>query len=81
VVTNKNLFENNSELHKQKTSLCKNLHIPAVNLAKFDKGVYTTDIRVFNRLPDSIKGLVNDENTFKSTLKGVPVSPFLLLHD
>jgi hypothetical protein len=61
VVTNKNLFENNSELHKHKTRLCSNLHLPALSVAKFDKGVYIAGIRVFNQLPDSIKGLVNDE--------------------
>jgi hypothetical protein len=70
VVTNKNLFENNSELHEHKTRLCKNLHLPAVNVDKLDKGVHITGIRVFNQLLDSVKRLVNDEKNFKSTLEG-----------
>jgi hypothetical protein len=40
-----------------------------VNLAKFDRGVYITGIKVFNNLPQSIKSLVNNEKDFKSTLK------------
>jgi hypothetical protein len=35
---NTNLFKNNNELHEYKTRLHENLHLPAVNLAKFDKG-------------------------------------------
>jgi hypothetical protein len=69
VINNKNLFENNSELHEHKTRLCKNVQVPMVNLAKFDRGVYITGIKVFNHLPQSIKRLVNDENGFKSALK------------
>jgi hypothetical protein len=37
VINNKNLFKNNSELHEHKTRLCKNLDLPTVNLAKFDR--------------------------------------------
>jgi hypothetical protein len=69
VVNNKNLYKNNSELHEHKTRLCKNFNLPMVNLAKFDKGVYITGIKVFNQLPHSIKMLANDERGFKSTLK------------
>jgi hypothetical protein len=69
VTNNKNLFKNKSELHEHKTRLCKNLHLPKVMVAKFDRGVYITGIRVFNHLPQSIKRLVNDETDFKSTLK------------
>jgi hypothetical protein len=52
VVTTKNLFENNSELYEQETRLCKHLHLPAVNLAKFDKGLYITGKRFLNQVPD-----------------------------
>jgi hypothetical protein len=69
VINNKNLFKNNNKLHEHKTRLCKNLHLPMVNLAKFDRGLYITGIKVFNHLPQSIKRLVNDEKVFKSTLK------------
>jgi hypothetical protein len=69
VINNKNLFKNNSELHDHKTRSRKNLHLSTVNLDKFDKGAYITGIKAFNHLPHSIKGLVNDEKGFKSTLK------------
>jgi hypothetical protein len=71
VINNKNLFKNNSELNEHKTRLCKNLHLPTLNLAEFGRGVYITGIKVFNHLPQSIKRLVNDEKVFKSTVKRI----------
>jgi hypothetical protein len=44
--------------------------MPAVKLTKREKGAYITGIKVFNHLPQSIKKLVNEEKSFKSTLKG-----------
>jgi hypothetical protein len=68
-INNKNLFKKNNELHEYETRLHKNLYLPAMNLAKFDKGAYITGIKVFNHLSLSIKRLVKDEKGFKSTLK------------
>jgi hypothetical protein len=53
-IDNKNFFEN-SELYDYTTRLCKNLHMPSMNLAKFDSRAYITGVRVFNQLPQSIK--------------------------
>jgi hypothetical protein len=40
VTNNKNLFENNSELYYYETRSPKHLHMPSMNLAKFDCGAY-----------------------------------------
>jgi hypothetical protein len=46
-----------------------NLHVPIVNITKYDKGVYITGIKAFSYLPQAIKSLANNEKSFKSTLK------------
>ena len=63
-------FITNRETHKYRTVFNNNLHLPTVNLSKFNKGVYITGAKVFNRLLQYIKPLVNDLKCFKSTLKG-----------
>jgi hypothetical protein len=68
VIDNKNLFEN-SELYVYKTRFCKNLHMPSVNLAKFNSGAFIPGIRVFNHLTQSIKRQLDNEKGFKSILK------------
>jgi hypothetical protein len=45
-----------------------NYHLPSSNLSLYQKGVYFTDIKVYN-LPQSIKNLCNDTKQFKSVLK------------
>jgi hypothetical protein len=59
----------NNELHEYKARIY-NLHLPVVNLVKFDEGAYITSIKVFNHLPQSIKILINNEKSFKTILKG-----------
>jgi hypothetical protein len=66
---NKYLFNTNNEIHKYKTIFHNNLHLPIVNLTKFDKGAYMSGIKVFSHLPQSVKILANDGKSFKSTLK------------
>jgi len=45
----------------------KMMHGP-INI-RFNKGVYTSGIKVFNHLPHHLKALTNDLKCFKSTLK------------
>jgi hypothetical protein len=68
-INNKYLFSTNNDIHKYQTRSHNNLHLPAVNLTKFNKGVYISGIKIFNHLPQSIKILANNEKSFKSTLK------------
>jgi hypothetical protein len=68
-INNRYLFNTNNEIHKYKTRVSCNLHLPAVNLTQFHKGAYISGIKVFNHHPQSLKILTNDEKSFKSTLK------------
>jgi len=43
------------EIHKYRTGCHSNLHLPIVNLSKFDKGAYFSGIKVFNHLLEYIK--------------------------
>jgi len=52
-VYNKQLYNTNKEIHKYRTRYNNNnLHLPIVNLSKFNKGVYFSGIKVFNHLPE-----------------------------
>jgi hypothetical protein len=68
-VNNKYLFDSNNEIHPYRTRHNNDLHLPTVNLAKFNKGAYISGIKAFNHLPQYIKALVNDVECFKSTLR------------
>jgi hypothetical protein len=46
-----------------------NLHPPAANLTKFQKGVYYPGIKIFNSLPHEIKDLANETIQFWNALK------------
>jgi hypothetical protein len=68
-VNNKYLFNTNNEIHKYGTRYNNNLHLPIVNLSKFNKWAYISGVKVFNDLPQYIKALANDQKCFKSTFK------------
>jgi hypothetical protein len=71
-INNKYLFNIKNEIHKYKTRPLNNLHLPAVNLTKCNKGAYIysiSGIKVVNHLPQAIKMLVTDVRSFKSALK------------
>jgi hypothetical protein len=69
VVNNRNLFLDNAELYTVKTRNSSNLHPPLFHLTKYQKGVQYAGIRVFSRLPASIKSIANETKMFKKTLK------------
>jgi len=69
VVTNKDLFKINSNVHSFNTRPHYDLHIPAVNLAVFQNGVWYSDIKFYNHLPPAIKQLSYDISKFKAALK------------
>jgi hypothetical protein len=68
-INNKYLLNTNNEIHKYKTRSLNNLHLPAVNLTKCNKGAYISGINVFNHIPQAIKMLVTYERSFKYALK------------
>jgi hypothetical protein len=69
VVKNLDLFKFNSAIHSINTRQGSDLHLPTNKLAKVQKGVYYSGIRIFNNLPQDIKNLLNDVNKFKQALK------------
>ena len=69
VATNKHLFTKNFEIYNHNARNANNLHIPAANLTKFQKGAHYMGIKIFNHLPNHIKGLINEKQVFKKSLE------------
>jgi len=57
VVNNKDFFKTNSDVHSFNTRTHYDLHIPAANLAVFQKGVRYSGIKIYNHLPPTLKQL------------------------
>jgi hypothetical protein len=50
-------------------ALRSNLHPSSVRLTKYQKGTYSSGIKIYSRLPTGIKQLSGDVNKFKLALK------------
>jgi hypothetical protein len=59
----------NSDIHNIHTTHGSDLHYPAYNLTKAQKGVSYSGIKVFNNLPHNITILSNNPNKFKHALR------------
>jgi hypothetical protein len=55
MMRSKNLFSTNSEIYHVNTRQQANLHLPSVNVTKYQKGVYYLGVKVFKALPSHIK--------------------------
>jgi hypothetical protein len=66
---NKDLYKSNSGIRNIDTRFSSDLHTPIANLTTSQKGPLYSGIKVFNRLPTSIKRTSHDINKFRSTLK------------
>jgi hypothetical protein len=69
VVNNRDQFLINSEIHNINIRHISNLLLPLGNSGIYQKGVYYSDIKIFNSLPFNIKKFSNNLRTFKSALK------------
>jgi hypothetical protein len=69
VVKNLDLCKSNSAIHSINTRQGSHLHFPTNKLAKVQKGVYYSGIRIYNNLPLSIRNLQNDIIKFKQARK------------
>jgi len=69
VVKNKGIFKTNSDVHSFNKRSHYDLHIPAVNVAVFQNGVWASGIKIYNHLPSTIKQLSSDISKFKVALK------------
>jgi hypothetical protein len=56
------IFIPNSDIHSVHTRQGLDLHYPTYKLAKVQKRVFYTGIKIFNNLPHNIKILSNDIN-------------------
>jgi len=72
VIKNRDFFPLNSDIHDRNTRYNDNLHPPTTNLKLVQKGVFYSGIKIFNRLPTSIKSLSKDSKHFKNKLKNFP---------
>jgi hypothetical protein len=68
VVNNKNKFKIISDVHHINTRQKNNFNQPSSNLS-YQKGVYSTGIKIFNHLPSSIKNLSDNLKQFKLALR------------
>jgi hypothetical protein len=59
----------NNQIHNVHTRYKTSLHPPIANLAKFQKGVYYSGIKIVNSLPHEIKDLANEIIQFRNALK------------
>ena len=69
VAKNMDDFIINSDIHPCNTRYNTNLHPPLARLTKYQKGVYYSDIKVYNCLLIRIKQLLGDLNKFKEALR------------
>ena len=75
VIKNKHLFYTNNQIHSIHTKFKTNLHPPIANLTKFQKGVHSSGIKIFNYIPHNTKDIANEIILFRNALKR-----FLLLN-
>jgi hypothetical protein len=59
----------NSEIYYINTRQQANLHLPLVNVTKYQKGVFCQSINLFNALPSNIKMEFDVPMKFKSILQ------------
>jgi len=64
VISNRNYFKENSDIHNIDTRTKSNLHQPFANSSKYQKGTYYYGIKMFNNLPSQIKDLCVNKNQF-----------------
>jgi hypothetical protein len=69
MVNNKHLFTKNLEIHSHDTRKANNFQLPTAKFTKYQKGAHKKNKKIFNHLPDYIKGLINEKQTLKKALK------------
>ena len=69
ITRNKDQFISNSQVHKITIRRSSDLYVPAANLTIYRKGVYYQGIKIYSRVPKTIKELSGDKNKFKLALK------------
>jgi hypothetical protein len=57
IVTNRELFKFNSQVHKLNIRSAYDMYYPQTNLAQFQKGICYMGVKIFNHLPIEIKSM------------------------
>jgi hypothetical protein len=68
-MVNKHLFTKNLESHSHNTRKASNFHVPTAKPTKYQKRAHYIGVTIFNHHPGYIKGLINEKQVFKNTLK------------
>jgi hypothetical protein len=68
IITNRELFKFNSQVHKHNYRSAYDMYYPQSNLTQFQKGICHMGVKIFNHLPIEIKSMYNDSKSFKSKL-------------
>jgi hypothetical protein len=79
VANNKNKFKIISDVQHINTRQKSNFYQPSSNVSLYQKGVYSTGIKVFNHLPPIIENLSDSPKQFKSALRKYLYAHSLLL--
>ena len=69
VVKNKDFLKSNIDVHSFNITSHYDLHIPAANLAVFQKAVWYFGVKIYNHLLPTLKQLSHDISKFKAALK------------
>jgi len=69
VITNRKLFQLNSQVHNIHTRYNDNLHLSSTGLTLVQKSVAYSGCKIYNNLPPQIKKISNNVALFKTTLK------------
>ena len=69
VITNKKLFQLNSQVHNIHTWYNDNLHLSSTGLTLVQKGVAYSGCKIYNHLPPQNKKKLNNVALFKTVLK------------
>jgi len=68
-VKNLNIYSTNSSVHGVNTRQQNKLNIPLVRLSSIQRGVYSSSVEIFNKLPQNIFKYCNNIHTFKTLLR------------
>jgi hypothetical protein len=69
VVQHKDLFITSMDSHNLETRQSSKLYTPQTNLSVYQKGVYYSGVKFFNKLPSNIKYVNGNITKFKTILK------------
>jgi hypothetical protein len=69
MIRNNNQFLVNSEIYHTDIRQHADFHQPSVNVTKYQKGVYSLGVKVFNVLPSYIKTEFDNPRKFRAVLQ------------